>query len=214
MLFLARCRRGVAYIEFALALPVILIIGLYGIEAANLALAHLRMSQISSSLADTASRISESTMSSKRIREVDINDAFQGARLQGKGAELTQRGRIILSSLEQNADGGQWIHWQRCIGRAAHVSSYGVQGRGAAGMGFPGMGPADKEVKAPPQSSVMFVELFYRYRPLISKSLFGEPVIRATSAFLTRETRDLSNANNPANPAPAVQASTCDRYTA
>src|SRR3546814_718543 len=106
---LGRDRSGLALTEFALAAPLVMTLGLYGLEAANMAMVQMRIGQISANLADTSSRIGEtSPLSLKRIRESDINDAFEAVRIQGGRYDITTHGRVILSSLERNADGGQW----------------------------------------------------------------------------------------------------------
>jgi Flp pilus assembly protein TadG len=211
---LCKSERGVAFTEFAIAAPTMAALGLLGMETANLALTYLRISQISSNLADTASRIGESSpLALKKIRESDINDAMEAVRLQSGSTPITTRGRIILTSLEQNADGGQFIRWQRCLGLAHYNSAYTV-GTGATGTAFPGIGPVGKEIKAPASSAVMFVEVIYKYKPIVTDAIFGERVLHSKASFLVRDRRDLSSANNPSNPAPAVTAATCDRYTA
>jgi hypothetical protein len=210
---LRRDNRAIALSEFALASPILLTLGLVGMESANLALVNMRISQIAANLADTTSRIGQdSQLSTKQIRETDINDAFQAVRLQGSNYNVTTYGRVILSSLETNASGGQWIHWQRCVGKLNVASSYGAAGAGATGTSFPGMGPSGAEIKAPVGQSVMFVEVQYDYQPLISNRFFGAKRIKSTSAFIVRDPRDLSNANNPSNPAPTVTASSCSVY--
>lgn len=206
---------GLALTEFALAAPLVMTLGLYGLEAANMAIVQMRIGQISANLADTTSRIGEtSPLSLKRIRESDINDAFQAVRLQGGRYDITEHGRVILSSLERNVDGGQWIHWQRCAGKKDFASSYGAQGDGETGTSFAGMGETGKEIQAPATSAVMFVEVRYEYQPLISASLFGNKILHSTAAFLVRDKRDLSDANNPINPASAASPSTCDKFEA
>lgn len=212
---LLRNTRGVALIEFAYATPVIMTMGLYGLELSSFALANLRASQIASNLADTTSRIGENIpLANKQIRESDINDAFQAVRLQSAGIDIPNRGRVILSSLERNAAGGQWIHWQRCLGRKNITSSYGQAGEGTTGTTFPGMGAATKEIKAPPASAVMFVEVVVDYKPVVHQRLLGPKVIRAKAAFLVRDRRDLAPANNPSNPAPAATPANCDQFNA
>lgn len=212
---LRRDKSGLALTEFALSMPIMLTLGLYGLEAANLALVNMRVSQVTANLADTASRIGlDSPLSLKQIRESDVNDAFQAVRLQGGSYNITTSGRVMLSSLEQNTSGGQWIHWQRCVGKGNFTSSYGVQGAGATGTAFAGMGPAGSEIKAPASQAVMFVETAFTYQPLVSSRLFGTPVIRSTAAFIVRDIRDLTDANNPANPSPAATKMTCDKFTA
>ena len=57
LLRLASARSGVAMLEFALALPIVIGVGAYGLEVSNLALLNLRVSQIALNLADNASRV-------------------------------------------------------------------------------------------------------------------------------------------------------------
>lgn len=210
---LGKSTRGVAMIEFALAAPIVLGLGTYGIEVTNLALAHMRVSQIASNLADTASRVGEnSSLSEKQIRETDINDAMQAVRLQNLGTSVAENGRVILSSLERNAQGGQWVHWQRCLGRKNHVSSYGLAGDGATGTALTGMGESGRQLVAPPDSAVMFVEVVYDYQPIVSEALLGPKTITAMAAFLVRERRDLDTADNPSNPTPSAPIASCANF--
>src|SRR3546814_1196324 len=74
--------------------------------------------------------------------------------------DFKTHGRIILSSLERNADGGQQIHWQRCYGDLDVASSYGEAGDGEEGTDFPGMGPDGAEVTAAAGAAVMFVAVY------------------------------------------------------
>jgi Flp pilus assembly protein TadG len=220
--FAARLRRdtkGLALIEFAFTAPIMLTLGLYGLEAANLALVHMRMSQITSNLADTSSRIGlQSSLALKQIRESDIDDSFQAVLLQGGAYNVTTTGRFILSSLERNSSGGQWVHWQRCIGMGKDstntffASSYGTQGTGATGTAFAGMGPTGSEIQAPTGNAVMFVEAYYVYKPLVSSRLFGTPTIHTTASFIVRDVRNLVDPNDPVSDGGISM--TCNKHTA
>ena len=201
---LRRDRSGLALIEFAFAAPLMVTLGMYGLEAANLALVNMRISQITTNLADTASRVGlQSSLALKQIREGDIDDAFTAVILQGGNYNVTTGGRFILSSLEQNSSGGQWIHWQRCIGTDTHDSAYGTltnhssQGTGATGTSFAGMGPTGSVITAPASNAVMYVEAWYVYHPLVSSRLFGTPTIHTEAAFLVRDVRNLTDPNDP-----------------
>ncbi|PZO88907.1 MAG: histidine kinase [Sphingomonas sanxanigenens] len=227
---LRRETSAVALIEFGYSLPILIGVGMYGLEIANLAQTNLRISQIALALADNASRVGvTSTLNTQQIREADINDIFQGARLQDANLDLANRARITLSSLEVNKDGGQWIHWQRCLGMkkgAGYDSSYGKGGDGLAGNGVPGMGPTGGVVQAPPLSAVMFVEINYDYKPIIAEWLVGQPKIQYIASFVVRDKRDLDQATpykataaggdaagGVWNPSPKESAMTCDKYT-
>lgn len=206
-----RCESGVALIEFAFSMPIILGMGMYGLEVTNYAMTHMQVSQIALALADNASRIGQdSALSLTQFRESDVNDTFEAAKKQAGRMDITTHGRIILSSLERNADGGQWIHWQRCVGLRRYDSSYGVEGDGVTGTSLSGMGPASERITAPDKNAVMFVEINYDYQPLISDTLIGKPKIHYTAAFIVRDERDLTMIYNPS---PAASRATCNKYT-
>ena len=113
------------------------------------------------------------------------------------------------ASVERNPAGGNWIQWQRCIGARNEVSSYGVEGDGATGTGFAGMGPPGQELQAPVDGAVMFAEVVYAYKPIIHERLLGETIIRARSAFLVRERRDLDNSTAQVNPDDNATEASC-----
>lgn len=200
---------GLALIEFAYSLPVLMILSMGGLEIANLAMAHMRVSQIAMLVADNASRERTS------IDESNINEIFTGAELAGDGLQnFKANTRIFLSDLEPNgqtgSNEGQYIRWQRCWGTGAFTSSYGVEGDGTSDASLKdGMGPgttADTKITAGSGTAVMFVEIAYTYQPLISDDLFGAKVIRYTSAFNVRERTDqaMKNAGNLATSATAA----------
>jgi hypothetical protein len=208
---LRRLRRdtiAVAMIETAFTMPIMIFTGFAGLEVANLMITHTRVSGIALTAADNASRIASGTsvLALPQVRESDVNDVFIGSQLQSGSLNMLVNGRIILSSLETNATGGQWIHWQRCYGQKPYPSSYGLQGAGAIGTGFPGMGDAGREARAIPGTPVMFVEVFYDYQPFMFSSWIGNKRIHYTAAFSVRDSRDTTNVFNPA---PAAVVRTC-----
>jgi hypothetical protein len=205
---LARDCSGVAFIEMAFVAPLLILLGLGGVEIANYAIIHMRVSQIAVSLADNASRAKQEVVSGvPRMREVDVNEAFTAALLQAGRLDMQANGRLILSSLEVNADGGQWIHWQRCFGDAPHTSSYGEQGDGASGTSLTGMGPAGRQVQAETGFAIMFAEVSYEYQPMILGSMIDSRRIAKAAAMFVRDNRDLSQLYNPA---PGAAVNDCD----
>ncbi len=204
---LCRDQRAIAMIETAFTMPTLIFAALAGLEVANLMITHTRVSSVALSVADNASRIaSGSNLALPQVRETDVNDVFTGALLQGGNLDIQANGRVILSSLETNAEGGQKIGWQRCIGSKPYGSRYGTQGTGATGTGFPGMGPAGREVTAAPGSPVMFVEIYYDYVPFIYAKWIGNKRIEYTAAFTVRDARDTSAIFNPS---PAATVNSC-----
>ena len=226
---LHRDRSGLAMLEFAFTLPIVLGIGAYGLETANLALMNMRVSQIALSLADNASRVGTySSLTSQQLREVDVNDVLQAARYQGSNINLTTNGRITLSSLENvqqsyDTTAVQRIHWQRCLGVKSSTnydSSYGTTTTTAgttatstnAGTTVAnGMGDPGSLVNAPSGSGVMFVEINYLTKPLFGTWLTSPARIHYVASFIVRDRRDYSQLFNPT---PTATKATCDLHTA
>lgn len=194
---LLRSTSGVAMIEFAFTAPLVLGLGMLGTETAYLVITHMKVSQIAMQVADNASRIgSTDVVAARRIFEGDVNETLIGAEKLGEGIGIFQQGRIIVSSLQRNADGGQWIAWQRCRGALRWDSTFGEEDDGEDGTGFPGMGEPGREITASPGTAVMFVEVAYRYEALTPFNLFEGRQITYTAAFNIRDNRDLSGGPN------------------
>ena len=190
--------RGAVMLEMAFAIPFLVLVGFGGLEIANLTLAHTRVSQLGLNTADNAARIAAgSNLTQPQVREVDINEVFEGAERQAAGLNFENNGRIILSSLQRNNDGGQTIKWQRCFGNMEVAWAYGVEGTGATVIDFPGMGPVGREVTAAAGTAIMFVEVTYEYQPLLFGAWLGPQTIRSTAAYNIREARDLSGVKSP-----------------
>jgi len=184
---------GLAMVEFAFAAPLVLGMGMLGTDTALLVITHLQVSQIAMQVADNASRVGEEdTLAARRVYERDIIDTLLGAEKLGENIAIYQQGRVILSSLQQNGQGGQWIAWQRCRGAKNYNSSFGVQGDGATGTSFPGMGVPGRYITASTGTAVMFVEIAYDFRSITPMNLFDNQQIVYTAAFNVRDNRDLS----------------------
>lgn len=198
---------GLAYIELAFMMPILILLGLGGIELANFAITNSRISQLSLTLADNTSRAKQDVIGGlPQLREYDIKESFLGVKIQSNELDFERYGRAILSSLEVNQDGGQWIHWQRCFGNKAWEPKFGKEGEGARGTGFPGMGVDGQRVTAEPNFAIMFVELVYDYQPIIFGQIIPNKTITKEAAMYVRDRRDLSAGVVPTS---GVAPSTC-----
>ncbi|HST36582.1 MAG TPA: TadE family protein [Allosphingosinicella sp.] len=196
---LRRCDGGLAFVEFALSLPVLITLALAGLETANFAMAHLRVSNIAMMTADNVSRVRDS------IDEANIIEIFTGAKMTGDNIDFRQNGRIILSSMEPNTAGsggastGQWFRWQRCDGaRPSTTSAYGAQDKGRTDASLQFVGPVNNRISASSGTAVMVVEVTYNYQPLVSEAILGRRTIRYESAFNVRQRTNqvLTNTNS------------------
>ena len=219
------CTSGLALTEFAFSLPVLLTLGLCGLETANFAMAHLRVSNVAMLTADNAARLRDS------IDEADVIQLFTGAKMSGDNIDFAANGRIVLSSLE-NEGGQQWIRWQRCDG-ALEVDP--LYGQPLTEDGDPiedgteifaedmddesddpsspeeseldGMGPEGNQITAQEGTAVMVVEVSYIYQPIIPNSFLEGREIRYESSFNVRQrtNQEIQNFTN-------VTPRSCDTY--
>ena len=201
---LARNDRGLALIEFAYVLPFMVTLGMGGLETANYVITVKSISDTAALVADNASRMATpGGVTNKKVTEAEINDVLIGANLNNEKLDLASRGRVIVSSLELNGAGGQYIHWQRCYGGLSYNSTHGVAGDGATGAALPGMGAAGHEARASANGPVMFVEIAYDYQPLFRFAPITYRKIVDVAAFTVRASRDLSSVSNPEGVAPS-----------
>lgn len=199
---LIRDESGFSAVEFGLVLPILVTIGLYGVEIAWMRLAYMQTSELALTVADNASRLGQTDNSSivPTIAEADIDAVLFGASQQGKSLDIGTRGKIILSSLEKDAgqdrSGGsekQFIHWQRCYGTLSRASAYGNDSNknGLTGTVLNGMGRTGSLVTANTDQAVMFVEVYLTYKPLFGKMFVGDTVFKQEAAFIVRDGRNL-----------------------
>lgn len=201
---------GLALVEFAFVAPIMLTLGLAGLETAHLAATHMQVSQIAMLAADNASRARES------IDEADIREIFTGIDLTGDSIIFSENARVILSSFEHNGKSGSregyWIRWQRCYGgNSKYSSTFGVENdtsenNPASPLNYnadleSGMGTSTNKLITAGLAGVNFAEVIYDYEPLVSERFFGPITIRYNSAFVARERDDhaLKNASGIPN---------------
>ena len=191
---------GLALIEFAFAMPILMVLGLTGAELTHYITTRMRVSQVALHLADNSARIGTgSQLAAKTITETDINDLLTGAGLHAGELDLFTHGRVVISSVEPvakpNTSNRFKIAWQRCRGAHGYVPQYGEQGD----TGLVGVGPVGQQVTAPDNGAAMFVEVAYRYQPLIDANLAPDVEIREVASMLVRDTRDLTRIHNTEN---------------
>jgi Flp pilus assembly pilin Flp len=195
LLRLRRDERGLAFVEFAFAAPILLFLILGGLELVNYALAHLRVNQMAMTVADNAGRVVTG------IDEANVYEVFAGAGVIGDPLDFEANGRIVLSSLQNNGlsgnAAGQMINWQRCWGEFDVDPAYGTEGTGRNNDDLEdGMGEAGSQITSAPDTAVMVVEVSYRYQPLIGGDILPlDATIRHESAFNVRgrQNNDISN---------------------
>jgi hypothetical protein len=85
----------------------------------------------------------------------------------------------------------------------------------AGGPVLVGMGDSAAEaVTAPASGGVIFVEINYKYQPVVGNWLFGQSRIHYIASFIVRDNRDFSQIYNPSPAITTANKLTCDKWTA
>jgi len=197
---LRRSTSGAALVEFAVTLPVLSVMGMYGVEIAYMSSVNMQISQMALELADNASRMEQTNNSTvaPTVTETDINSIMTGVIKRGENFEFTQNGRVILSSLELDpATGKQFIHWQRCAGSLMVPSAYGndSNNNGLNGGTLTGMGSGSTKAIATTGIAVMFVELTYDYEGIFGTLFVKNMRFKQEASYIVRDIRDLRASN-------------------
>jgi hypothetical protein len=199
---LRRNESGVAFLEFAMIFPIMMFMGLYGIELARMSMVTMRVSQIALAVADNASRMEQTNNSAvaPTVTEADITSVLIGATKEGSGFNFSTNGRVILTSLEKHPTSGkQYIHWQRCIGSLNKSSKYGNETtlNGINGPTITALGNGSTKAVAPDNIGVMFVEVYYAYTPIFGSMFVKNTTFKQEAAYIVRDIRDYRHGQTP-----------------
>ncbi|MDP6805037.1 MAG: pilus assembly protein [Rhodospirillales bacterium] len=113
-------RRGAIALELAMAIPVIVLLVLSGIEITRFLLLNQKIERASATMADLVSQ-------SEGLSEGALGNLFAAATHVVAPYDIVSDGRILVSSLA-GGDGGATVLWQRTFGTASGVSTIGTEG--------------------------------------------------------------------------------------
>lgn len=89
--------RGIAFVEFALALPLVLGLTIGGLEMANFIIANNTVQRLATMSADM---LSQAGMNNQSTSEAQIYDMFYALDASGRPLNLREHGRIILTVIK------------------------------------------------------------------------------------------------------------------
>lgn len=185
---LIRDRKGVSMVEFALAMPLVTLLGLGGLEYINFVLANQKLERISAITADTIAR--NTLPPSERA----FYDTFQAVDKAAKPFNITANGRTIITGVigvNQNGAIVNKVVWQRCGGALTSVgSNLGTEWTQTTDYGDGPNVTLPNNVVLQQNQMVVVSEVVYHYEPLINvRNLVGgspDGLIRQRSMFITR----------------------------
>jgi hypothetical protein len=149
---------GNVAVEFALTLPVLMLLMLGSAEMARFVILHQKVDRIAVTTSDLVAR-------AETIKESELQDIFAAAEFVARPFDLPNLGVVIVSAII-NTGSGATVAWQRSGGGSAtHTSQIGSEG-GVATLS------ADFDVRE--GETAIIAEVFYDFEPFLSE-LIVEP---------------------------------------
>lgn len=153
---------GNVVVEFALALPVLMLMLLASAELGRFVLLNQKIDRVAITMSDLVAR-------AETITQADLDDIFAAAAHVAEPFDLDGRGRVVISSVI-NADGeGATIAWQRAGGGAfIRSSEVGAEGE-AADL------PENFIVRE--GETAIISEVFFDFEPFLSATIVPPRVV-------------------------------------
>ncbi|MEM7688088.1 MAG: hypothetical protein AAF291_03625 [Pseudomonadota bacterium] len=199
---------GLALIEFAYTLPILVGFGLVGIEFTNVVLAHQKSERVASTLADTVAG------NQVPPNERQIRDMFEAVQLISAPFSFDPEGNVILTAVvgaydEDDEEIQNKIAWQRCVAKDKFKSDIGDEWTTSSdiaegpGVDLPG------EIELAQNEMVIIAEVFFPYTEIVSEEMVegllpNSGVFRETAMFRTRGAAIMN-----VTPVTGVEAKTC-----
>ncbi len=153
-----RDERGFAASEFALWLPVLLLIVLGCFEATRYILIHQKLDRAASQAADLVGQ-------SEGMTTAQLTVIYDAAIEQMKPYDLNTQGRIIVSSVVRpTGQPNPRVAWQRSHGPAIGSSAIGAEGA---------LATLPSNFSLSESEDVVAAEVFYQYQPIFFGALAG-----------------------------------------
>lgn len=159
-----RNNHGVAAVEFALLMPILLLLFLSGFELTRYVLLNQKLSKTAASMSDLISRLPS-------VTEFEVQNSFNAVQHLMSPYHEPEGTKVIITSVINDA-GTVRVNWQRCGGGSfAVTSAIGAEGELAT---LPaGFTLEDKE-------DTIIAEIFYNFVPILAPETVGPGVLSIT----------------------------------
>jgi Flp pilus assembly protein TadG len=164
-------RQGLALVEFAAVLPILVVMLFGGFETTRYILVQLKLDRTATSMADLISQL-------EGVSEAQITDMYEAAEDIMLPFDLAADGRVIVSNVYRPTSSAATVQWQRAsTGGLASTSQIGAQGATAT---LPnGLTLAQGE-------DVIVAEVFYQYQPTLVDWFFDTAVLYQIAFYRPR----------------------------
>lgn len=170
-----RERGGIAYLEFALSLPLLLVLFMGSVEVTRYIIIAQKLEKATTTMSDIVAQ-------SDNITTTELDQLVDAVRQIMLPYSFPENGYVIVSSVTKNGTAAPRVSWQYSGGGTwLQQSQVGTAGSTALWIPFvpPNNQMEDKE-------NIIVAEVFYRYTPLMSGSVIGSRTIYKYSTFKPR----------------------------
>lgn len=157
-----RNERANVAVEFALALPILLLLLLASAELGRFVLLHQKVDRVAVTISDLVAR-------AETMSESELDDIFNAAGQVASPFDLALRGRVVVSSVINDDGDGPTIAWQRSGGGSFSASSEIGREGGAATL------PNDFDVRE--GETAIISEVFFDFEPFLSEMIVASQVL-------------------------------------
>jgi Flp pilus assembly protein TadG len=159
---------GIAAVEFAMILPILLVLWIGGVEVTSGLSVDRRLNNFASTMGDLVSRTKQIPYS----RIEDIFDLAEAAMFPYEATGITMR----ITAVTIDTDGNTKVAWSRARGMAAHAKDTQVNDSVPASL----RPPSDAE------SQIIMAEVLYTYQPAIGYVITSEVELEDRMYFVPR----------------------------
>lgn len=151
--------QGVAAIEFALVLPIVLLLLLGCFEVPRYVMIYQKVARTSSGIADLVAQADEP------LTKNQMDDIFTAGKTMMQPNDVVANGRIYVSSINNPSGNGVTVTWRRQYG-SLNVNSAFTVGQNPTSALPAGLAPISNE-------EVLVAEVFFNYTPVFSNLIYS-----------------------------------------
>ena len=153
--------RGVAAVEFALILPILVLLAIGCFEVPRFVLVFQKLARTASAVADLTAQADEPLTTNQ------MADIFTAGQITMQPYDVVASGRIYISSINNPSGSGVIMTWQKNNGGAVTTASkLGTEGGNPSGNLPAALLPASNE-------EVLAAEVYYNYTPVIKSIIYN-----------------------------------------
>ncbi len=184
---LQQCERGVAFIEFAICLPFLMVLFFGSIEVSRYFLAIQKVEKTLDLVTDIIGQ-ADQTSSTQNLTQAGLDSLFSIAPEMMSPYEMGARGKIIITSVSMsNINTGVYrpiVNWQACGGGTnSAVSAFGTASGDKAN---PNNATLPGSFTMQPDEEALLGEIYYNFSPILLQDIIGDQQLSRRVFFVPR----------------------------